>query len=76
MLMFVNVNFVFNQLRIFPVHSKYFPSIVQVIITRELVIAFVQIEIQNQVLVVQVSVTSVSYETNAVKQGIISGLTD
>ena len=76
--MFVNVNFVLNLIFISPVHSKYLPSTAQIIITRKLVTTFVQIEIQNQVLVVHVSVSSASFflRTNAVKQGIISGLRD
>ena len=62
--MFMNVIFALNLLFISPVHSKHLPSIVQVITTRELVIAFVEVEAQIQVLVVHVSVifASISYE--------------
>ena len=77
-LMFLNVNFDLNLIFSFPIHSKYLPRIVQIIRTQELIIAFVQIEIQKQVLVIHVSVISAAIflRTNELKQGIISGLAD
>ena len=77
-LMAVKVNFVLNLTFTSPVYSNYLPSIIQIIVTWKVVIAFVQTKFQNQVLVVHVSVISASIflRTKAVKQGIISGLTD
>ena len=59
--MFLNVNCALKLIISFPIHSKYLPSIVQMFITRDLVIAFVQIKSHNQVLVVHVIVILRAY---------------